>query len=57
LSKIGDNYGVTCMDCGEHLEGYGHWGEGGSPCRHGSWWRNDEGLDVCLYCERITIPR
>ncbi len=26
--RIGDNYGVTCQDCGEVLAGYGYWGEG-----------------------------
>jgi len=55
-SKIGDNYGVTCMDCGQHLEGYGHYGKGGNPCRHGQTWRNDEGLQVCVYCEREVTP-
>jgi len=49
--RMGDNYGTTCMTCGEHLQGYGHWGKGGSPCRHGNYYY-EEGRKICVYCER-----
>jgi hypothetical protein len=41
---IGDNYGVTCQNCGQVLEGYGHGGflsrklQGDVPCIHGAWY-------------------
>ncbi|MEJ5200587.1 MAG: hypothetical protein WHV66_00025 [Anaerolineales bacterium] len=44
--QIADNYGVTCEDCGEILEGYGFWGSSGY-CRH--VWLNGE----CIYCQAI----
>lgn len=52
----GDNYGVTCMDCGEALEGYGYWAEGSATCHHRFM---DEGPDsqyeTCMYCETSRI--
>ena len=52
-NKIGDNYGITCMDCGEALEGYGNWGEGSKECHH-KFVREtlESDIDVCVYCER-----
>lgn len=50
-SQVGDNYGLTCMDCGATLAGYGYWGEGLRECQH-HFVNNGEGIQVCLYCER-----
>ncbi|MEW6179204.1 MAG: hypothetical protein AB1522_04675 [Chloroflexota bacterium] len=46
-NKVGDNYGLTCLDCGEVLEGYGYWGQS-ETCRH--VWLKGEGGYECLYC-------
>ena len=52
----GDNYGVTCMDCGETLAGYGYWAEGSKVCKH-DWITEAEDSDyeVCMYCERVRL--
>ena len=47
--RIGDNYGVTCQDCGEPLEGYGYWAST-ETCQH-RWIDNGDGWESCLYCE------
>lgn len=47
-NKVGDNYGLTCLDCGEVLEGYGYWGQA-DRCRH--VWVKSEGGCECLYCQ------
>jgi len=47
---IGDNNGETCMDCGEHLAGYGKSARGGSPCRHTPQF-NAGADNFCMYCE------
>lgn len=49
-STIGDNYGVTCADCGQVLSGYGYWGEGSTTCQH-EYLPDGNGNLVCLYCE------
>lgn len=48
-NKIGDNYGMSCQDCGERLEGYGYWGHERS-CRHRFLPVGDT-EEVCIYCE------
>lgn len=53
--KVGDNYGLTCMDCGAILEGYGNNAETRpKECIH-KWM--DHGMEkeyeVCIYCERV----
>ena len=48
---VGDTYGITCMDCGATLEGYGYWAEGSHECKH-HFVDVGEGVRVCLYCER-----
>ncbi|WP_040007227.1 hypothetical protein [Fibrisoma limi] len=50
----GDNYGITCMDCGEAIAGYGYWGEGSTVCKH-DWARLDEESDeeMCMYCQAV----
>jgi hypothetical protein len=50
---MGDNYGETCMDCGEVVSGYGYWAEGNNgECIH-RWVpdpdENDDYL-VCCFC-------
>lgn len=44
---IGDNYGLSCMDCGEVLEGFGYWAQS-QTCRH--VWSKGEGGYECIYC-------
>ena len=53
---IGDNYGTTCMDCGEQIEGYGNWAEGNGTCIH-SWidHPSNDKLQVCYYCEQERL--
>ncbi len=59
LHKIGDNYGLTCEDCGAQLEGYGYGGlfgqriVGTETCVHGSWQKISAGEEQCLYCEEV----
>lgn len=50
-TKVGDNYGMTCADCGQQLEGYGNWAEGNGICIH-SWFDNEDGkYEYCMYCQ------
>jgi hypothetical protein len=57
--RIGDNYGVTCQDCGEILEGYGNGGwfgsnlKGNEQCKH-VWLNMPDRMDYeqCMYCFR-----
>lgn len=52
--KQGDNYGETCLDCGQVISGYGYWGEGGNnQCVH-QWLPDGEGAFFCLYCESVS---
>ncbi|MDT8899515.1 hypothetical protein QYE77_14720 (plasmid) [Thermanaerothrix sp. 4228-RoL] len=48
LRTIGDNYGLTCLDCGEVLEGYGY-NVQTHTCRH-VFQKYDEGYE-CMYCQ------
>lgn len=54
----GDNYGVTCMDCGETLSGYGYWAEGSQVCHHVWYPDPDDEYETCMYCEstRKKLP-
>ena len=56
----GDNYGVTCLDCGEAIAGYGFWAEGSKVCIH-DWGRmGDESTEeMCMYCQacRPAAPK
>jgi hypothetical protein len=49
--QIGDNYGITCQDCGQVLAGYGYWGEGSHVCIH-QFVDDGAGEKVCFYCDR-----
>lgn len=48
--KIGDNYGMTCADCGEVLEGYGFFGDGATTCTKHLFLEDGKGF-ICLYCQ------
>jgi hypothetical protein len=53
--RVGDNYGVSCQDCGIVLEGFGYGGWLGSnptgreQCFH-VWWKVSAGEEECPYC-------
>ena len=53
--RVGDNYGVSCQDCGVTLEGYGYGGwfssnlTGRERCLH-VWWKVSLGEEECPYC-------
>ena len=53
--RIGDNYGVTCQDCGAVLEGYGYGGffgnnlRGNEQCIH-VWMKISTEQQECAYC-------
>jgi hypothetical protein len=49
---IGDNYGLTCQDCGAVLEGYGYWAAGTRTCHHRFFTINED-EEQCMYCETI----
>lgn len=60
--KVGDNYGITCGDCGAILEGYGYRAQaikellpGQSPvCKH-AWYAEDHMfLAMCTWCQAKT---
>ena len=59
--RIGDNYGLSCQDCGKVLEGYGYGGwfgnnlKGNEQCIHGenAWYKINDVEEECLYCQRI----
>ena len=48
-NKIGDNYGMSCQDCGERIEGYGYWAHK-TDCLHRFLPVGDT-EEVCIYCE------
>ncbi len=50
-SKVGDNYGISCMDCGAQLAGYGYYGDFPYCLHH--WTASVDGeYLVCYYCQR-----
>lgn len=52
--RQGDNYGWTCLDCGEPLAGYGYFAEGSSLCLHR--FVGEAGNRYCIYCEAPEEP-
>jgi hypothetical protein len=56
---IGDNYGISCQDCGYVLEGYGYGGwfgsnlKGQEKCMHGAWYKINAIEEECMYCHAI----
>lgn len=51
LRRIGDNYGETCLDCGEVLAGFGYWAEGSSRCVRHVFMPDGADGEVCIFCE------
>lgn len=57
LNRVGDNYGESCMDCGEIIKGFGYGGWFGhyltvkTVCIHQWLPVGDDGEEVCPYCE------
>jgi hypothetical protein len=55
-SIFGDNYGMSCADCGEKIAGFGYGGwfgrnlNGNESCIH-QWLPVDDTEEVCTYCE------
>ena len=57
LSRVGDNYGESCVDCGAKTRGYGFGGwfganiTGTENCIH--LWSpvGENGAAICIYCE------
>lgn len=47
--KIGDNYGISCHECGVRLEGYGYWAHENKCLHH--FVPDGNGDEVCMYCE------
>lgn len=54
-NKIADNNGMTCLDCGATLAGYGYFAEGSRECKH-EWQpiSQDGSGYVCVYCESFS---
>lgn len=48
-----DNYGETCLLCGETLAGYGCQGQAQNHCHH--IWNRMEDQEVCQYCEQTRL--
>jgi hypothetical protein len=59
LSRVGDNYGMSCMDCGKQLSGFGYGGwfgmnlTGKTTCIHLWSPMGEGGAAICVYCEEI----
>ena len=57
LSRVGDNYGESCQDCGQQLSGFGFGGwfganiTGNERCIH-SWTPASTDVRYCIYCEQ-----
>lgn len=49
--RISDNYGTSCMDCGEQIRGYGYWGHFPN-CIHLLLKSEDGTYAICMFCER-----
>lgn len=45
-----DNYGETCVFCGEVLAGFGFLAEGSDHCVSHLWLQDGDSF-VCVYCE------
>lgn len=53
LRRVSDAYGITCLDCGEILAGYGYDHEG-KDCIHNGYYIFNCGDDI-PYCEYCNI--
>ena len=60
LSRVGDNYGESCADCGKQMSGYGFGGwfginiTGKEKCIHLWAPMGEGGAKVCIYCEAFA---
>lgn len=54
--KAGDEQGVSCLDCGTALEGYGNMGKGTKICTH-KYIPAEEKTKICKYCNSIKYVR
>jgi hypothetical protein len=56
--RMGDNYGISCQDCQEVLEGYGYGGwfgsnlKGNKSCIH-VWEKISAEEEQCMYCQAV----
>lgn len=63
LSRIGDNYGESCSDCGKKLSGFGYGGwfgtklTGNEKCIHLFPSMGEGGDKVCIYCEQWEMAQ
>lgn len=48
--KSGDEAGVSCLDCGTALEGFGYMGNAGKNCIH-KYMPAEVNTVICKYCE------
>lgn len=48
--KAGDESGVSCLDCGTALEGFGHKGKDSKTCIH-KYIPSNVGTEICTYCD------
>jgi len=63
--RIGDNYGISCQECGRVIEGYGYGGffgrnlQGNERCTHGSsaWYKISDAEEECIYCHVLQDRR
>ena len=53
-TKAGDGPGVSCLDCGTALEGYGHQTKGSKNCIH-KYMSDEDNTEICIYCDGIQI--
>jgi hypothetical protein len=50
--KTGDEHGISCLDCGAALEGFGHMAKGSKTCIH-KYIPAEENIEYCKYCEAV----
>jgi hypothetical protein len=48
--KAGDEQGVSCLDCGTALEGYGYMAKDSKKCLH-KYETFEDNREICKYCE------
>jgi hypothetical protein len=57
--RMDDRCGVTCLECGQVVEGYGYGGPFGSnltgkeQCLHANWYAVRGGEPACPYCHEV----
>lgn len=53
LNQIGDNNGISCMDCKEQLQGFGCNGGYPASCIHDWYSTIHMKYEICTWCESI----